>query len=415
MTTNISRRGFLGGLGAAGATAGLGAVAATAHASVPAASQAADAAGAAARIEFHGAHQAGIGTASQDRLAFAAFDVTTSDPRALRELLAEWTAAAAAMTRGVPIPGSSSDPTAPPADTGEAAGLPPSALTVTVGFGPTLFDDRFDLAARRPVALQPIPALPGDELDPRRSGGDLAVQACANDPQVAFHVIRNLARIGAGTVAMRWSQLGFGRTSATSRTQATPRNLMGFKDGTRNIRGEDLAAMRRHVWVDDDRQPWMRGGTYLVARRIRMLVESWDRDFLADQEQVFGRRKQSGAPLTGHGEFDAPDYAATTADGEPVIADDAHIRLASPENNDGLRILRRGFSYTDGIDDLGLLDAGLFFISFQRDPEQFVTLQRRLGRHDALNEYIKHTGSGVWACPPGLPDDTRTWADHLFA
>jgi len=146
-----------------------------------------------------------------------------------------------------------------------------------------------------------------------------------------------------------------------------------------------------------------------------MLVEAWDRDYLADQQAVFGRHKDSGAPLTGTAEFEDPDYAARGLDGEPVIAPDAHIRLASPENNDGLRLLRRGFSYTDGIDDLGLLDAGLFFIAFQKDPRtQFVPLQRKLGRVDALNEYIKHTGSGLWACPPGLPDDSRTWADPLF-
>ncbi|HEX3005024.1 MAG TPA: Dyp-type peroxidase, partial [Angustibacter sp.] len=240
---SVSRRGFLGGLGAAGAGAGLSAVAATAHASAPRGAHAAD------RVRFHGEHQAGIATPSQDRLAFATFDVTTDDPVALHDLLVEWTAAAEAMTRGVMVPGTSSLPSAPPADTGEAVGLPASGLTVTIGFGPSLFDDRFGLGSRRPAVLQLIPALPGDELDPRRSDGDLAIQACANDPQVAFHVVRNLARIGAGTVAMRWSQLGFGRTSTTSRTQSTPRNLMGFKDGTRNIVGEDLAAMRRHVWA----------------------------------------------------------------------------------------------------------------------------------------------------------------------
>ncbi|GAB3590481.1 iron uptake transporter deferrochelatase/peroxidase subunit [Angustibacter peucedani] len=415
-TGRVSRRRFLGGLGAAGATAGLGAVAVTAHASAPTSGTSGTPLHPGARVDFHGEHQAGIGTASQDRLAFASFDVTTTDREELRRVLQEWTAAAVAMTRGVPVPGGSSNPAAPPADTGEADDLPASALTVTVGFGPSLFDDRFGLASRRPAALDEIPALPGDELQPQRCGGDLAIQACSNDPQVAFHVIRNLARIGSGAVAMRWSQLGFGRTSSTSVTQSTPRNLMGFKDGTRNVRGEDADAMARHVWVGDEGdQSWMRGGTYLVARRIRMLVESWDRDFLADQEAVMGRKKGTGAPLTGHDEFDVPDYAAQGTDGSPVIPDDAHIRLASPENNDGLTILRRGFSYTDGIDDIGLLDAGLFFIAFQQDPrKQFVPLQRKLGRVDALNEYIKHTGSGVWACPPGLVDDSRTWADHLF-
>jgi deferrochelatase/peroxidase EfeB len=407
----LSRRGFLGGVGAASAGLGVAAAVAATHAEA----RGSGSADVAARIDFHGLHQAGIGTASQDRLAFAAFDLTTTDPEALRRLLEDWTAAAAAMTAGARVPGSSHDPVAPPADTGEAVGLPPAALTVTVGFGPSLFDERFGLAGRRPVALRELPPLPGDELQEQRSGGDIAIQACSNDPQVAFHVIRNLARIANGTAVMRWSQLGFGRTSSTSDAQSTPRNLFGFKDGTRNIHGEDRAAMAEHVWVTAADQPWMQGGTYMVTRRIRMLIESWDRDFLADQQEIFGRFKTSGAPLTGHDEFDDPDYAATNPDGQPVIADTSHIRLASPENNNGLRILRRGFSYTDGTDPTGLLDAGLFFICFQDDPQAFVTLQRRLGAHDAMNEYIKHTGSGLWACPTGLPDAGRTWADHLFA
>jgi deferrochelatase/peroxidase EfeB len=407
----LSRRGFLGGLGAAGAVVGVTAASAAAAAHPGASAVPTPTPG--ARVEFHGAHQAGIGTPSPDRLAFAAFDVTTKDRAVLARMLADWTAAAVAMTRGVPVPGVSDNPVAPPADTGEAVGLPPSALTVTIGYGPSLFDDRFGLARRRPQALEQLPPLPGDELQEPLCGGDIAIQACSNDPQVAFHVIRNLARIASGTAVMRWSQLGFGRTSSTSDSQATPRNLFGFKDGTRNIHGEDAASMARHVWVGGGDQPWMEDGTYLVSRRIRMLIESWDRDFLADQQEIFGRLKHSGAPLTGTGEFDDPDYAATNASGEPVIAATSHIRLAGPENNQGLRILRRGFSYTDGMDPTGLLDAGLFFIAFQNDPQTFITLQRKLGVHDALNEYIKHTSSAVFACPPGLADG-QYWAQPLL-
>jgi deferrochelatase/peroxidase EfeB len=416
----VSRRRFLGGLGVAGAGAGLGSAALAVRASSPAVgSVAASTAtsvptGPAARVDFHGAHQAGIATPAQDRLAFAAFDVTTSDPRELRDLLTDWTRASVAMTRALPVPGDSTSTVAPPADTGEALGLSPAALTVTLGLGPSLFDQRFGLAARRPAALQTLPALPGDALDPTRSSGDLAIQACADDPQVAFHVIRNLARIGSGRVALRWSQLGFGRTSSTTREQVTPRNLMGFKDGTRNLVADDPAAMAQHVWVDAGDQPWMRGGSYLVARRIRMLLEAWDRDPLGHQERVFGRSKSSGAPLTGHTEHDVPDLSAVDAAGQPVIDAQAHIRLAGSEHNGGVALLRRGYSYTDGIDATGLLDAGLFFLSYQRDPAQFITVQRTLGRLDALNEYIEHQGSGVWACPPGLPDDSRTWADHLL-
>jgi deferrochelatase/peroxidase EfeB len=349
-------------------------------------------------VPFHGEHQAGIATAAQDRLHFAAFDVEDGLRAGdLRDLLREWSRAAERMTAGRLVGDDAGEQLAPPADTGEALGLTPARLTVTFGLGPSLFDDRFGLAASRPEPLRDLPALPGDELDPDRSGGDLCVQACADDPQVAFHAVRNLARIGRGAVTVRWSQLGFGRTSSTSRAQATPRNLLGFKDGTRNLKAEDTAELARHVWVAGDRagEPaWLRGGSYLVARRIRMLIEVWDRASLGDQEQTIGRHKASGAPLGGREEFDAPNLARLPAD--------SHVRLAAPSSNGGIALLRRGYSFTDGLDDrLGQLDAGLFFLSFQRDPEAFIRVQRRLGSTDALNEYIKHVGSGVWAIPPG--------------
>jgi deferrochelatase/peroxidase EfeB len=242
------------------------------------------------------------------------------------------------------------------------------------------------------------------------------VQACADDPQVAFHAVRNLARLGRGTVVARWAQLGFGKTSSTGADEQTPRNLLGFKDGTRNIHGNDAPTLDGHVWVPDaDGKGWLGGGSYLVARRIRMFIEPWDRDRLGDQQAVFGRFKASGAPLTGTAEFDTPDFARTGPDGEPVIPQNSHVRLAAPENNAGLRILRRGYSYTDGIDArTGTLDAGLFFISFQCDPAQFVTLQRKLGSNDALNEYIRHVGSGLFACPPGASGPDDYWGRALL-
>jgi deferrochelatase/peroxidase EfeB len=317
------------------------------------------------------------------------------------------------------VPGDSTTPAAPPADTGEAVGLPPANLTITIGFGPSLFDGRFALAGRRPAALADLPRFPRDQLDPNTSNGDLCIQACADDPIVAFHAIRNLARLGRGTVTMRWSQLGFGKATSTSAVQDTPRNLMGFKDGTRNIETADDALMNQHVWVGDDTdQGWMKGGSYVVSRRVRMKIEAWDRDYLSDQEAVFGRQKVSGAPLTGGKEHDDPDFAAKDqGTGEPVIAVDAHVRLAAHENNDGLRILRRGYSYTDGMfSDSGELDAGLFFIAFQRDPRtQFVPLQRKLSASDALNEYIEHVGSGLYACPPGVSSSGDFWGSGLFA
>lgn len=407
-----SRRGLFAGAGVLGAATAVAACAPGERAGTEPAAQ---------TVPFHGAHQAGIGTPAQDRLAFAAYDLTVTGSvrerrAALIDLLRTWTRAAAAMTAGNPVPGDSNLGAAPPADTGEAVGLKPANLTITIGFGPSLFDDRFGLSDRRPAALADLPKLPGEDLDRGRSDGDLAIQACSDDPVVAFHVIRNLARLGRGTVVTRWSQLGFGKASSNGANQQTPRNLMGFKDGTRNIHGEDAGVMNRFVWVGNETdQPWMRGGSYMVARRIAMRIEAWDRDFLTDQQNVFGRFKYSGAPLSGHKEFDTPNFNAT-AGGEPAIPADAHIRLAAHENNDGVRILRRAYNYTDGVvPSSGELDAGLFFICFQQDPhKQFVALQHKLGAMDALNEYIEHVGSGLFACPPGVRPG-QYWGQSLFS
>ncbi|MGW3114098.1 iron uptake transporter deferrochelatase/peroxidase subunit [Streptomyces sp. NPDC001091] len=364
-------------------------------------------------VAFHGAHQAGIATPVQDRLHFAAFDVKTDDRAEFVRLLKDWTAAARLMTAGKPVGegayGGLAE--APPDDTGEALGLSPSRLTLTIGFGPSLFE-RFDLAGRRPAALADLPKFPGDNLDRSRTGGDLCVQACADDPQVAVHAIRNLARVGFGKVAVRWSQLGFGKTSSTTPDAQTPRNLMGFKDGTRNIAGTETARLDKHVWVGasdvDAKSAWMTGGSYLVARRIRMNIETWDRTSLLEQEDVFGRDKGEGAPAGKAKEHDEPFLKA--------MKPDAHVRLAHPDSNGGITILRRGYSFTDGTDGLGRLDAGLFFLAYQRDVrEGFIPLQRRLSAHDALNEYIQHVGSAVFAVPPGVRDSADWWGRALFS
>ena len=367
-----------------------------------------------AAYSFRGTHQAGIVTPAQDRLHFAAFDVVTDDRDELVELLKQWTVAAERMTRGEPagtvgpVEGPSN---APPDDTGEAIGLSPSGLTITFGFGPSLFraddgTDRFGLADRQPAALRTLPHFPADVLDPARSNGDLCIQACADDPQVAVHAIRNLARIGFGTVSVRWSQLGFGRTSSTTVDQSTPRNLFGFKDGTMNIKAEETSDLDEHVWVaagDDANADWLAGGSYLVARRFNMTIEVWDRQPLGDQESFVGRTKDSGAPLSGGGEHSAPDFDMPGADDQPVIPVDAHVRLVHPDFNDGARMLRRGYNFVDGSNSLGGLDAGLFFLAFVRNPDtHFIPIQTRMAAHDALMEYLKVTGSALFAVPPGI-------------
>ncbi|MGY1686146.1 iron uptake transporter deferrochelatase/peroxidase subunit [Geodermatophilus sp. SYSU D00867] len=425
----LSRRRLLGtlGVGTAGvlAAGAAGGVVGRATAEGPAGG--AQAAGPAPTdaVPFHGEHQAGIVTPAQDRLHFVALDVTTDSRDDLVALLRDWTEAARRMTAGRdagPVGAVDGERYAPPDDTGEAIGLPPSGLTITVGFGPTLFTtadsrDRFGLAARGPAPLVELPSFPGDQVDPAISGGDLCLQACANDPQVAVHAVRNLVRIGAGVVSVRWSQLGFGRTSSTSTGQATPRNLFGFKDGTANLKAENGSALDRFVWVGDDdgeggRADWLRGGSYLVTRRIRMLVEPWDSSSLDEQQRTIGRTKGSGAPLGQRAEFDPVDFTKQV-DGEFAIPETSHVFLAHPTNS-GTAILRRGYSFVDGSDGLGRLDAGLFFIAFQRNPETgFVQVQRNL-RTDAMNEYVRHTSSAVFACPPGVRDDADWWGRALF-
>ncbi|MFE1750082.1 iron uptake transporter deferrochelatase/peroxidase subunit [Streptomyces anandii] len=406
-----SRRAVIGWGGAGlalGAVAAGGAVALATDGEERAAGEAAGGA-----VQFHGAHQAGIATPVQDRLHFAAFDVKTGDRAEFVRLLKDWTAAARRMTAGKAVGegayGGLAE--APPDDTGEALGLPPSRLTLTIGFGPSLFE-KFGLAGRRPAALADLPKFPGDNLDGSRSGGDLCVQACADDPQVAVHAIRNLARIGFGKVAIRWSQLGFGKTSSTTPGSQTPRNLFGFKDGTRNIAGTETGRLEKFVWVGQGdggaEDAWMTGGSYLVARRIRMNIETWDRTSLQEQEDVFGRDKGEGAPAGKAKEHDEPFLKA--------MKPDAHVRLAHPDANGGITILRRGYSFTDGTDGLGRLDAGLFFLAYQRDVRKgFIPLQRRLAAHDALNEYIQHVGSAVFAIPPGVRDANDWWGRTLLS
>ena len=397
--SNVSRRKLLT-LGAAGAGAAV-AVAGTAVAGgFPSGSSAAEPEDSPGIITFTGRHQAGISTPVQDRMHIVAFDLVARDRTSLKLLLQKWTHAAAEMCAGQEV-GTGAIPfisDAPPDDTGEAAGLPPARLTLTVGFGPGIFGEELGLAGQRPAGLAELPHFAGDQLDPDRTGGDIVVQACADDPQVAVHAVRNLIRIGFGTVAVKWAQLGFGKTSSTTPSAQTPRNLFGFKDGTANIAAGDGAELARHVWVDAaaDRAPaWLDGGTYMVARRIAMRIETWDRTSLTEQQALIGRTKGEGAPLGQEHERD------------PIVVADlpasSHVALAHPDRNGGHKLLRRGYSFVDGTSGIGRLDAGLFFIAFMRNPvTQYIPMQRRLAASDTLREYLVHTGSGLWVVPPGV-------------
>lgn len=414
-SNRLSRRALLG-LAIGGGVAGLAVGAGAGITGGVALGRGALAADEVTAYDFFGEHQAGITTPVQQHLHFASFDMMPSTDRAdVISLLEDWSYAASRMTQGLEVSASGAvggSPEQPPEDTGEAQGLPAAGLTVTFGFGPSLFEnqdgDRFGIASLRPSALKRLPAFLGDDLDPQESNGDLCIQVCANDPQVAVHAVRNLSRIAFGRARLRWSQLGYGKTSRTTSGEATPRNLFGFKDGTANILADDHQALAEHVWVAGADEPaWLAGGSYLVARKIAMLIESWDRVRLVEQNTIIGRDKGKGAPLSGGDEFTAPDFQTKAIDAN------SHVRLANPEQNDGIRLLRRGFNFVNGNNDFGRLDAGLFFLSYQRDPSQFVAVQRRLST-DIMNEYIKHVGSGIWAIPRGAKPGSYVGAE-LFA
>ena len=329
-------------------------------------------------------------------------------------MLRAWTTAAAQMTAGQTASPIGDDLTTPVPDSGEALGLPASRLTVTFGFGAGLFikdrKDRFGVAAKRPSALVDLPTFHGDQLVETATGGDLSIQACADDPQVAFHAVRQLARLAYGMAKMRWAQTGY---MTRPDGESTPRNLMGFKDGTSNPSVTDPKAMETFVWVGDEGPNWMRGGSYVVVRRIRVALEHWDRMKVAFQEQTIGRHKYSGAPLGGKHEFDPLDLNTNDKDGNPVIPDSAHVRLAAAASNDGAQVLRRPYSYNDGVNFTaerwppwrqGMeYDAGLFFICYQRDPRTgFIKIFENIAKFDMLNQFVTHTGGGLFACPGGI-------------
>ncbi|HEY2642661.1 MAG TPA: Dyp-type peroxidase [Galbitalea sp.] len=398
----VSRRGFFlgaGGFAASGLLVGAVAGAAGAFALEGTGGSETSATAGVSYPYFDQGHQPGVQTAPQKYTVFMTYTMQSTSKTDLQVLLARWTAAIAQLVKGAPI--GNPDPINPDAvalDSGEALGLGAQGLTVTIGLGSDLFDSRFGLAAKRPTLLTRLPTLPSDQLQPDFTGGDLCLSACADDPQVAYHAIRNLTRMARGTATTNWTVTGFGRASAGA-NQETPRNLLGFKDGTRNI--VDDMDFDKWVWLKNQQQSWMNGGTYLVARKIHQNIEVWDTDRISDQEAVFGRTKGEGAPLSGRKEFDTPDFTKKSATGEPVISPTSHIALASHENNNGIKIHRRSYNYTEGIDSVGQIDAGLLFVAFMNDPGHFVTIQTKLGSVDRLNEYIKHIGSAVFAVPPG--------------
>ncbi|WP_245193136.1 Dyp-type peroxidase [Amycolatopsis alba] len=325
---------------------------------------------------FRGTHQAGIVDPAPRSLLFLALNlVGGTDRLAVDRVLADWSRAIEPATRGIP-------------DAPELVGLDTTGLTVTVGVGPDL-PGKIGLAA--PKELAPIPALPGDRLQPAFCGGDLAAQICSNDPLVSLQTAQTLTRLSQGVLTTRWRLTGF-----TQPGPATPRNAFGFKDGTGNPR--TTTDVDNAVWIPDG--PW-RHGTFLVVRRIPMDVQRFAALPTSRQEAVIGSRRDTGAPLTGHDEFDEINLFAKHPDGTYVLPVDAHSRRAHARFDGGRQMLRRGFTYSSGNDETGLL-----FLAFMKDPALFTRVQARLAEQDALNDFVQHTGSAVFLMLPGTGDNT---------
>ncbi|MBF6468368.1 Dyp-type peroxidase [Nocardia beijingensis] len=387
----INRRRLLGGGAAAAGAAGIGLGATALRKPDPSSWD--------ATVPFHGPHQAGIATVPQEHAAFVAFDLKPGVGRDdLVGLLKIWTGDAARLTQGLPAL----------ADTEPELAQRPARLTVTVGFGPTVFPAA-GLEHRRPSWLRPLPPFVIDRLQSAWTGGDLLLQVCADETTAVSHTVRVLSRSVSSLVTVRWVQRGF-RNAAPGRT---PRNLMGQVDGTVNL-APGTPEFARLVWDDGATQPWLAGGTSCVLRRIAMTLDTWDQIDREERELTIGRTIAHGAPLTGTDEFDEPDFTAVDANGIPVIPPSSHIARAH-HTHDGERFLRRGYNYDDAPPPGGISNSGLLFVAYQRDVDtQFLPVQRRLAEFDALNVWTTPIGSAVFAIPPGVASPGGYLGQSLF-
>lgn len=335
-------------------------------------------------ISFYGEHQAGITTPMQKNIYFVVLDLHSTDKEEVIQMFKDWTDYSSKLVDGELVKKDGSNALLPPSDTGETVGLNPYRLTLTFGVSAD-FLKKMGLEKKRPKEFRDLPPFPKEQLQEKYTGGDIVIQACADDEQVAFHAVRNLVRKARNTVTMKWSQSGF---AAIGDRMSTPRNLFGFKDGTVNVTKEK--DFDKVIWTDSD--DWMKGGTYMAVRRIQMFLETWDRTNLQEQENTFGRYKESGAPFGKKDEFDEVDL--------DLLPVDSHVRLAKEVNKP---IYRRSYSYSDGIvEKTGQFDTGLLFLAFQKNPDSFVKVQTNLGAQDKMNEYVTHIGSGLFACFAGV-------------
>ncbi len=420
----IDRRSFLrraGGVGLGGLAAGYGLGATTAGEA--GAAESPEQAARRVNLEeldtkrrFDGVHQAGILTAAANFAAFVALDSVAAGTGDLVTALQNLSSRARELTEGGPYPVREYDE--PPYDSGTlGSDVAPDALTVTIAFGAKLFDGRYGLASRKPRRLVEMRAFPHDDLDPERTGGDVLVQIAAGHQDTVDHALRELLKPIRGSLQPRWTVAGFTGAQRGPSPHSSRRNHFGFRDGTSNPDVTDPKTMERLVWArrDGGEPAWTADGTYQVVRAIRMHVEFWDRVGLHEQEEMIGRKRDTGAPLGGTGEFENPRFDLDPK-GER-IALDAHIRLANPREPKTIdqRILRRAWNYSDGFDADGQLNVGLLFVAFNQDIQrQFVAVQERLN-DEPMVDYITPEGGGYFFAPAASRSPSDWVGSGLFA
>ena len=337
-----------------------------------------------------GEHQAGIETRPallQTFLGMNLIDPSKASAEAVMRLLTD---DVVRLTRGEPALG----------DMEPDLAKVPAGLTITLGLGRPFFT-RTGMKDRTPAQLAEIPSYATDELEERWGQTDFLVQVGADDAVTLTHAIRMLTKDLSTLATVEWTQPGFRSAAPANPGGSTTRNLMGQVDGTINpAPGTDQ--FNEVVWVRDGEE-WVAGGTVLVLRRIRMLMDTWDILDRETQENVIGRRIDTGAPLGRERENDPVPFEETDDKGLPLIPQDAHVRVSHAATNREM-ILRRPYSYDNGMHD-GTNDVGLLFAAYTADPrDSFIPMQERVASMDAFNEWNTTIGSAAYFIPAGFSE-----------